>query len=156
MTKKRVFRLSGPAVVIGFVLLVPSILGICFGGLTMLFTVIGSATAPSTIDTQLQQVKTRLISLKVPDDIVADVVAGKHIEETRLTPLNYSQQSAVRESESRISAAKAAPGVAACCGGGFSVIIIIGSFVGGLLGWLLIMRKTVLQCFRCGAVVTAS
>src|SRR2546423_7553946 len=81
MTKKRVFRLSGPAVVIGFILLIPSILGICFGGLTMLFTVLGSATAPSTIDTQAQEVKTRLVPLGVPTDIVADVVAGKHVEE---------------------------------------------------------------------------
>lgn len=156
MTKKRVFRMSGPAVVIGFILLVPSILGILFGGLTMLVTVVGSAAAPTTIDTQSQEVKTRLVSLRIPNDIVADVVAGKHLDETRLSTLTYPQRSAVRESELKISAAKAAPGLAACCGGGFSVIIMIGSFVGGLLGWLLIMRKTVLQCFRCGAVVAAS
>jgi hypothetical protein len=156
MMRKRVFRMSGPAVVIGFILLVPSILGICFGGLTMLFTVIGSAAAPSTIDSQVQQVRTRLVSLEIPDDIVADVVAGKHVEENRLTLLTYPQRSAVHESELKISTAKGAPALAACCGGGFSVIIMIGSFVGGLLGWLLVMRKTVLQCFRCGAVVAAS
>src|SRR5256885_16950276 len=79
MTKKPVFRMSGPAVVIGFILLIPSILGICFGGLTMFATVVGSAAAPSTIDTQIQQVRTRLLSLKVPDDIVRDVVAGKNV-----------------------------------------------------------------------------
>jgi hypothetical protein len=73
-----------------------------------------------------------------------------------LARLNSSQQLAVRASELKISTAKAAPGLAACCGGGFSVMIMIGSFVGGLLGWLLVMRKTVLQCFRCGAVVAAS
>lgn len=156
MTRKRVFRMSGPAVVIGFILLVPSIIGICFGGLTMLMTVVGSSAAPSSVDSQIQRVKTRLSSLKVPGDIVADVVVGKQIEENRLTSLTYPQTSAVRESELEISAAKAAPGLAACCGGGFSVVIMIASFVGGLLGWLLIMRKTVLQCFRCGAVVAAS
>jgi hypothetical protein len=156
LQRKRVYRMSGPAVVIGFILLIPSILGICFGGLTMLFTVIGSAAAPSTIDTAIQEVKTRLVSLEVPDDIVADVIAGKHVEENRLTPLTYPQRSAIHESELKISTAKAAPGLAACCGGGFSVMIMIGSFVGGLLGWLLVMRKTVLQCFRCGAVVPAS
>ena len=40
--------------------------------------------------------------------------------------------------------------------GGFGVFLIIASLVGGLLGWLLVMRKTVLQCDRCGAVVAAS
>jgi hypothetical protein len=156
MTRKRVFRMSGPAVVIGFILLIPSIIGICFGGLTMLLTVVGSAAAPSGIDSEVQKVKTRLISLQVPSDIVTDVGTGKHVEENRLTPLTDRQRSAVLESELKISAAKAAPGLAACCGGGFSVVIMIASFVGGLLGWLLIMRKTVLQCFRCGAVVAAS
>lgn len=32
----------------------------------------------------------------------------------------------------------------------------IASFVGGLLGWLLVMKKRVLQCDYCGAVVNAS
>jgi hypothetical protein len=37
-----------------------------------------------------------------------------------------------------------------------AIIIGIASFVGGLLGWLLVMRKRVLQCNVCGAVVNAS
>jgi len=40
--------------------------------------------------------------------------------------------------------------------GGFSMFIIVAAFVAGLLGWLLIMRKRVLQCPHCGAVVPAS
>lgn len=155
MTRKRVFRMSGPAVVIGFILLIPSILGILFGGLTMLFTIIGSSTAP-TADSQIQQVKTQLVSLHIPRDIVEDVAAGKRIDEIRLANLTPDQRMQVRAAELKVSTAKAVPGLAACCGGGFSVMIMIGSFVGGLLGWLLIMRKTVLQCFRCGAVVAAS
>lgn len=155
MTRKRVYRMSGPAVVIGFILLVPSILGILFGGLTMLFTIIGSSAAP-TADSQIQQVKSQLVSLGIPSEIVEDVAAGKRISETRLANLTPDQRMQVRAAELKVSTAKAVPGLAACCGGGFSVMIIIGSFVGGLLGWLLIMRKTVLQCFRCGAVVAAS
>jgi hypothetical protein len=155
MTRKRVYRMSGPAVVIGFILLIPSILGICFGGLTMLFTIIGSSTAP-TADSQLQQVKTQLVSLSIPRDIVEDVAAGKTIDEVRLANLTPDQRMQVRTAALKVSTAKAVPGLAACCGGGFSVMIMIGSFVGGLLGWLLVMRKTVLQCFRCGAVVAAS
>lgn len=37
-----------------------------------------------------------------------------------------------------------------------AVALGIASFVGGLLGWLLVMRKRVLQCDVCGAVVNAS
>ena len=155
MTRKRVYRMSGPAVVIGFILLVPSVLGILFGCLTFLFTIIGSSTAP-TADSQIQQVKTQLVSLRIPRDIVEDVAAGKRIDEIRLANLTPDQLMQVRAAELKVSTAKAVPGLAACCGGGFSVIVMIGSFVGGLLGWLLVMRKTVLQCFRCGAVVAAS
>ena len=36
------------------------------------------------------------------------------------------------------------------------VLIGIGCFVGGLLGWLLVMKRDVLQCDNCGAVVNAS
>jgi hypothetical protein len=41
-------------------------------------------------------------------------------------------------------------------GGGFALICGIISFVSGLLGWLLIMKKRVLQCSVCGATVSAS
>jgi hypothetical protein len=36
------------------------------------------------------------------------------------------------------------------------LVLIVLSFVGGLLGWLLVMKKAVLQCNNCGAVVPAS
>jgi hypothetical protein len=41
-------------------------------------------------------------------------------------------------------------------GSGLAIFWAIASFVGGLLGWLLVMRKRVLQCDVCGAVVNAS
>jgi hypothetical protein len=41
--------------------------------------------------------------------------------------------------------------------GSFAAAVIgIASFVGGLLGWLLVMRKRVLRCSVCGATVSAS
>jgi len=40
--------------------------------------------------------------------------------------------------------------------GGLSFLVIIMSFVGGLLGWILIMKKKILQCTNCGAKVSAS
>ncbi len=37
-----------------------------------------------------------------------------------------------------------------------TVAVGIACFVGGLLGWLLVMRKRVLQCSYCSAVINAS
>jgi hypothetical protein len=39
---------------------------------------------------------------------------------------------------------------------GFVGFTLIASLVGGLLGWLLVMKKRVLQCSTCRAVVNAS
>jgi len=39
---------------------------------------------------------------------------------------------------------------------GIVIAIGIACFVGGLLGWLLVMKKRVLQCSVCGAVISAS
>jgi hypothetical protein len=39
---------------------------------------------------------------------------------------------------------------------GIFFVVGIGFLVGGLLGWLLVMKKQILQCNRCGAVVAAS
>jgi hypothetical protein len=41
-------------------------------------------------------------------------------------------------------------------GSTLAIALGIGSFVGGLLGWLLVMKKRVLQCAVCGATVNAS
>ena len=40
--------------------------------------------------------------------------------------------------------------------GSISLILLAIAFVGGLRGWLLIMKKQVLECDHCGAVVAAS
>jgi hypothetical protein len=147
--------MSGPAVVIGFILLVPSILGILFAGLTFIGTLVGSSQVP-TAEQKIQTIKSGLTLQSIPTAVVEDVATGNYIAESRLTGLNTHQRSAIRKAEIEVSAAKFGTGAATACGVGLSFIIGLGSFVGGLLGWLLIMRKTVLQCFRCGAVVAAS
>lgn len=87
---KRKFRMSTPVVVIGFLLLVPSVSLILF--LAAVFVVAAITQAP------------------------------------RATALV----------------------------GAFELLLGIGAFISGLLGWLLVMKKRVLQCSTCGAVVNAS
>jgi len=41
-------------------------------------------------------------------------------------------------------------------GEGFAIFMGVTSFAGGLLGWLLIMKKRVLKCNVCRATVNAS
>ena len=92
------YRFSSVVVVIGYILLVPSVLGI-------LFSVRGFFTVLE-------------VGVTGGDSALAD-------------------------------------GVFALAGGVF-IFLGLACLVGGLLGWLLIMRKKVLQCTYCGAVVAAS
>lgn len=94
LTKTKKYRLSGPVVFIGYVLLVPSILGVLFSIMSFVeVSSMASGTGPT-----------------------------------------------------------AASGIA----GGITVFIGIAFFVSGLLGWLLVMKKQVLQCGTCGAAVNTA
>ena len=94
LTRKKKYRLSGPVVLIGYILLIPSVLG-----------------------------------------VIVSLVAFVNIS-----------------SVAPHANADAAAGLA----GGFIIIIGVAFLVAGLLGWLLVMRKQILQCNVCGAVVNAA
>jgi drug/metabolite transporter (DMT)-like permease len=89
LIQKKVFRMSGPVVAIGFFLLVPSVIGMLLCALAL---------------------------VQIADQ----------------------------------------PDNASGLAGGIVIAIGIACFVGGLLGWLLVMRKRVLKCSLCGAVINAS
>ncbi len=97
LIQRKKYRMSGPVVFIGYILLIPSILGILFSAF-MFFT----AATTTNIDTS--------------------------------------------------SGSNVAAGIL----GGFSIFMGIAALVSGLLGWLLIMKKQVLECDVCHAVVNAS
>jgi hypothetical protein len=189
--------MSGPVVAIGFILLIPSILGIAFSALTLLgfnavLTGVESGTnASESIGRPVQSdfdasfrkscamsfrqksqeagyyppqqtvegfCECSLASFKETGSmtIASNTCADKLIDGT-LEPLSpnvdafYSSDTPRRASD----APTANLGVRVF-GSGFIIAIGIASFVGGLLGWLLVMRKRVLQCDVCGAVVNAS
>jgi hypothetical protein len=67
-----------------------------------------------------------------------------------------AQLSWIEDAQRKLRISNTASGLGALFGGGIAVGFGISCFVGGLLGWLLVMRKRVLQCTLCGAVVNAS
>jgi DNA-directed RNA polymerase subunit RPC12/RpoP len=91
----KAYRMSTPVAIIGYILLIPSVLGVLF---CLLW---GLATA-------------------------------------------------------RVVGASGAPTGAAAVAGGFIMFFVVAFFVSGLLGWLLVMKKKVLRCSHCSAVVPAS
>jgi hypothetical protein len=145
--------MSGPVVVIGFILVIPSVLGMLFG-IFMLF-ITGAARTRTSMSGE-HKIRARLVAEDVPEPIIAEVIASKPVGNAELVSLSPEQRSAIHDAQLSASAQKVGAGAATVLVGGFSLFIVVASFVGGLLGWLLIMRKRVLQCVRCGAVVAAS
>ena len=103
-----------------------------------------------------RETRTRLFAQDVPESVISKVIDGESISDVQLARLTAQQMSAVREAQLTVSGNRLGAGAGTACAGGFSIVIMIMSFVGGLVGWLLIMRKRVLQCTRCGAIVAAS
>lgn len=91
--KIRKHRMSGVVVVIGYILLIPSILGVLLMALSVAMLHTGTATSSS---------------------------AGASLAD------------------------------------GVLVAFAIAFFVSGLVGWLLVMKKDILQCGHCGATIAAS
>ena len=138
---------------IGFILLIPSMFGMLFG---VLMLVITSGTTKQVSASGEREIRRQLVAQQIPDPIITQVVAGKPVSDDDLVPLTYQQRAAVHDAQLSVSAQRVGTGIASFALGGFSIFVIVVSFVGGLLGWLLIMRKRVLECARCGAIIPAS
>jgi len=153
LIRGKVFRMSGPVVAIGFILLIPSILGMLFGFLMLFATGVASSQTSASGE---REIRARLVAQQIPEPIISEVATGKTVSDAELVSLTYEQRAAVHDAQLSASAQKVGAGAGTVIAGGFSLFVIIMSFIGGLLGWLLIMRKRVLQCPLCGAVVPAS
>ena len=213
LVPKNIYRMSGPVVAIGFILLIPSILGKIASAL-MFFGVIAykgdePSIPPATterIDSQNPQSDDEFRracaagvneSVKEQSSGLPTLVSVVHICECSLDaskqgnfsasttnacavrwlqaddqipsakteapylkvyksyvdPLGY-QDALAREKEAEQPTAHLA--WFHVLGGAFAIALGIASFVGGLLGWLLVMKKHVLRCSVCSATVSAS
>ena len=153
MIRCKRYRMSGPVVVIGYILLIPSVIGILISGLL----VFGSGTAAKGMADDAEAAERReLRAANLPEGIIDKAVAGTPLSPQERTSLTQEQQAKIDAAPVSISARKAGAGIGGVMAGGLSVCLGVSCFVSGLLWWALIMKKRVLQCHRCGAVVAAS
>jgi hypothetical protein len=153
MVLKKKSRMSAPVVIIGWLLLIPSFLGI-LGGIIGLVAMGGGVSVATT--TANNEAKTRLESAKIPTPIIDKVIAGTPVTDTEKNALTSDQQQSLADATTSINASRVGAGIGMAAGGTVSIAIIVVSFIGGLLGWLLVMKKKVLQCPACSTVIAAS
>lgn len=153
MIRKKVYRLSGPVVVIGYILLIPSlIMALSFGGCSIAAIAFAANTGSSLHDGQVAS----LVELGVEQ---AD--AEELIEDPESTPLDSEKYSPELITEARAHAEtlnndETVTVVGQGIGAFFMGIIALAFFISGVVGWLLVMKKKILQCNNCQAVVNAS
>jgi hypothetical protein len=190
---KEVRRLSGPAVAIGFILLIPSVLGMlsCAAMLVAFNTSVGPALGinangsrqphQSAFDADFRRSCAQSTRLRSQNQ--GRLPSQQLIEEYCECALSsYKESGSVGETaelctqrvnegtldtpsrdvdalySGAVSNVKRYAPLAAVSvlGNAFFIGLGVACFVSGLLGWLLVMKKRVLQCDVCGAVVNAS
>lgn len=166
LRKVKKHRLSGASVVIGYILLIPSLLGICLGFLLIILGIGGCAMGAKGSADAASQMKTEasniLENASIPARMHDKIMNMEKLDDSDKNLLSVQQLEEIRKAEMKISqsvfggsAGVAASGIGGSLATIFGIFLVIGSFVGGLIGWLLTMKKWVLQCNHCSAVVNA-
>jgi hypothetical protein len=137
---------------IGYVILVPSVLGIISGIMIVVGSLGAGGAMPEAADDEF---RTALTDAQFPPELLEDAVANE-LSKADKDSLTVPQRSALDSAETGRAAFQLGAGAGAAIGFGLGIAIVIGSFVGGLLGWLLILKKKILQCGSCQATVAAS
>jgi hypothetical protein len=153
LINKKVFRMSGTVVVIGYIFLIPSLIGLLVAG--GLFFATGSATKETSKKLK-DEVAADLNQAGVLQGVITKITDLKEVPSADLSSLNEKQKDAVRSGQAKMAGGAIGVGIGAGLAGGTSLCVGFLSLVGALLGWLLVMKKRVLKCNQCGAVVPAS
>lgn len=161
LKRKKVYRMNGVVVLIGYLIAIPSMFGMVAGGCAI---VGGAATAvgpdyKKTQDEDREQIFAHLDEIGIPDAIVATLKGGGRVSESDLKLLPPKQETETRAAQIQLAGIEMLPATGAAVGlvgGSSGVCLIAASLVSGLLGYLLIQTKKILKCNACGAVVAAS
>jgi len=153
LKKRKKFRLSTPIVIIGYVILIPSIFCLLLSLFLLLTVGVGGSQTNENINSE---VKTMLEDANIPQPLIEKFMDHKQLTAQEEKGLSKQQLKTFHDAKSKYLSGKLVNGVAIGVVGIGSVIMLIVSCFGGLIGWILTMRKKVLQCNACEAVVNAS
>ncbi len=154
MQRKKIYRMSGVVVFIGYILLIPSILGVLgSAAMAALSMAGGAAAATAELDSKSFD---DLRANKIPEAVITKLRRGNAITEDDLQGLNQDQRDKVKLQESALIMGRGGAAGVAALGAGMFICMGVSCLVSGLLGWLLVMKRWVLQCTNCMAVVESA
>ena len=149
---RKVYRCSLPVIIIGYILLIPSFIGMLVGLIGLVATAVSGTKKETAIE---NGIRAEMRAAGIPEVLIIQAFSGKPLPALADATLPAKQRTAFRNFEDRIAAINSGGQLVPPLIGTFSIFFFIYSFVGGLLGWLLIMKKRILQCTACTATVAA-
>jgi hypothetical protein len=193
LAKKSVHRLSLPAVVLGYLLLVPSVIGLFVSGFLFVHAAVsrsGNASdSPSAVadsfnrsfrgsclknfnesfqkstgtlppplvaegycECALSHYKETLSTAKATDACTKDFSEGSLSTPDQATQNLYLEAAQVETPVQSAASDTLIPTIDP----DVAILMIVVFLIVGLIGWLLVMKKRVLQCSQCSATVNAS
>jgi hypothetical protein len=149
MKPRKRYRMSGPVVLIGYLFLIPSIFGMLIG----IFTMFSTGTVAEEMARENESTYARQLEHA---GFTAEQITAARENLIDVDTLTDEQYSAYNKASLELSGASLGTNAGTAIGGlmGFGMVVFF--FCGGLIGYLLIMRKKVLQCTTCDAVIAAS
>ena len=153
MKPKKKYRLGAFGVIFALLFAVPSIIGVIVGGLGLFAT--GKVTVEASEEIAAET-RADLEEAAIPTPLVEKILAFASLTTAEREQLTTRQRTAVDGAVLTLSVSALGTGAGAAIAGGLSLMLFLGSLVGLVLAWLLTLRKKVLQCTNCGAVVAAS
>src|SRR5262249_11590595 len=105
-----------------------------------------------TVEGAHSRAASKLKAAGVSQAVAARILDGTASDDD-LASLSRDQLEAARVARSSLRGGTAGAGLAGAMAGGVWLCFGVTAFVGGLLGWLLTMKKSVLRCSYCRAVV---
>jgi len=155
LKKRKVYRMSAIVVLIGYLLLIPSLTVMTFSAIGMFTSGAMMKTDATPPPPTASAVLSTLQAAGIPDSISIRIADQQMVDDSELANLTDSQRTTINNVKNQQNAKAAATLASAFMGAG-SLCTFVGALVGGLLGWLLVMKKKVLKCSTCGAVIAAS
>jgi len=155
LARRSQFRLSKAFVIIGFIILIPSVMGLLIG--VILFATSGSAKAELK-QALSQDSRSELQEAGVPPGLIEKLSEGQKLTSDEMKELTGEQQALVLGQAIGAGMSELGAGMAEV-GGAFirfiATVMMIGSSVGCVGGVLLTLRKKMLCCVQCGAMAGA-
>ncbi len=158
----KVHRCHGALVVLGWLLLVPSLVVLCGSIAGAGCAVVGGAgTARASVALEPSDLAVAaLTSQGVPAEIVEKLRRGERVLELELEELTVEQRDAVRSQQNAMAIVRGAGALAGTSavffGGATFLCTGVSALFGAFAGWLFTLRRKVLRCLTCGALTPRS